>query len=677
MTPPARSARVARVAVEVEPAHLDRPFDYLVPDDLHHEVGVGSRVEVVFAGRRRRALVTDLATATEVPPDRLRPLRRVFGPHAWMTPDELAVARWAAQRYAAPLGMVLRHALPARVVDVERRAEVAGWFPPGAGHVPTSDPAPDPAAMTRNWAGYGTGGQRLRSAAASGDGAFFWRPLPDEDVGARLAELVQLTVAAGRDVVVVAPDPASPTADAIVAAAGDLAMDVRGGRSARRAYRAWLAARCRHARVVVGERGVAFWPVGALGLAVVLDEANPAHKERRTPRHHTREVLLERARRSRATAVLVGLVPSAAAWRLLGERRLAPVVGERAVERRAAPVVRVDTQQGRVRARLGAAGLRALRAAASAGAYGVVLAARRGEGGALACGRCGELRRCPRCQASLARQPPHGLRCDICGWSHPAAGSCPVCGATPLVPLAAGTQQLATELRRSLSCPVAALEGYAAVAPPPPAVLVTTRGSVLDAPPGQVASVVLLDLDTQVRRPVLDAAEDTLRLAMQVARWTVAGSPDDEERPAPGAPGPPPGRRREGAPSAPDDRNLARVVVAQTREPDHPVVQALVRWDPGGFWRTEAAVRALLRFPPAAFAIQLDALADDVELGAELAALVPAGDEVLGPLPRDDRAVYLVKSDDRVATVAALDAPRRQWSRDGRDVRIDVDPVVT
>ena len=39
---------VTRVVVEVEPFHLDRPFDYLVGDA---EVVVGSRVEVVFAGR--------------------------------------------------------------------------------------------------------------------------------------------------------------------------------------------------------------------------------------------------------------------------------------------------------------------------------------------------------------------------------------------------------------------------------------------------------------------------------------------------------------------------------------------------------------------------------------------------------------------------------------------------
>lgn len=671
------AARVAQVVVEVEPAHLDRPFDYLVPDDLADAVHVGSRVEVTFAGRRRRGLVVAVVATSEVAGDRLRPLRRVLGPHAWMTQEELAVARWAADRYAAPLGDVLRHALPARVVDVERRAQRAGWFPrgdtvadPRGESARRSSAAPgSPAGSTSDdaWEPYAGGGRRLINAAAAGGGAFYWRPLPDEDVGARLADLVARTLAGGRDALVVVPDPASPTADGVVAAVGDLGVDVRAAPSPRRAYRAWLAARCGRARVVVGERGVAFWPLDRLGLAVVVDEANPALKERRSPRHHAREVALERARRVHACALLVGFVPSAAAWRLLADRRVEPVVPRRDRERAAAPRVVVDHQQGRVRTRIGARGIGALRDAVATGAYAVVLAARRGEGTALACSACGERQRCPNCGASLQRGAPSGLRCGVCAWSRGASAACQACGGSVLAPLAAGAERLAAELRRTVTTPVAVLEGYAATPPPHPAVLVTTRGSVLDVPPGPVAAVVLVDLDRQMRQPRIDAAEDTLRLSMQAARWTVAAGAAAEDRRGATATGHAPG----GTPA----RARSGVVVAQTRSPDHPVVQALVRWDPGGFWRAEVAARAPLRFPPVATAVHLDVPWADQTLGADLTGVLPPGDEVLGPLPRDDRAVYLVKSADRVATVAALDGPRRQWSRDRRDVRIDVEPV--
>jgi primosomal protein N' (replication factor Y) (superfamily II helicase) len=64
----------------------------------------------------------------------------------WVGPDELAVLRWAAERFGAPLADVVRHALPGRVVDVERRAAVAGWFPPG--RAPPTELRPTPRRAT-------------------------------------------------------------------------------------------------------------------------------------------------------------------------------------------------------------------------------------------------------------------------------------------------------------------------------------------------------------------------------------------------------------------------------------------------------------------------------------------------------------------------------------------------
>jgi primosomal protein N' (replication factor Y) len=543
---------------------------------------------------------------------------------------------------------------------VERRAAAAGWFPPGAGSRPSSDPAPTSETLAAGWGVYGERGGRVVDAARDGTGSFYWRPLPGEDVGARLAELAQVTLAGGRDVLVVVPDPASPVGDAVVAAAGDLAVDVRGGPSPRRTYGMWLQARCGDARVVVGERGVSLWPVERLGLAVVVDESNPVLKERRSPRHHAREVVLERARRSQAVGLLVGTVPSAPAWRLLAEERVEPVAPPRAVERDRAPVIRVDTGEGRVRTRLSAPGSDALKRAVARGDYGVVLAARRGEGRALVCGGCGHRLRCPRCDGSLSRRQGADPRvhCHGCAWTSRGRPRCADCGQERFVPLAAGAERIGEELTRTFAdVPVAVLEGYAQTPPPPPAVLVMTRGSVLDAPPGPVGSVLLPDIDGQLRRPSLDAAEDTLRLSMQVAGWTVAG------------------RDAAGRGARASDRQREALVVVQSREPDHPVVQALVRWDPGGFWRSESAARAELRFPPSAHAIRLDVGADADRVAAELRPALPAGDDLLGPLPTGDRAGFLLKCDDRVGTLAALDPLRRAWSRDGLDVRVDVDPV--
>jgi primosomal protein N' (replication factor Y) (superfamily II helicase) len=643
---PAPPLRVARVVVEVEPLHLDRPFDYRVPDDL--ELVPGQRVQVVFGGRMVRGLVVEVADRTEVDPARLLPVRRALGDHVWVRDHELGVLRWAADRFGAPLADVVRHALPSRTIDVERRAAEAGWFPPGAARRPSSDPAPPADLLDAAWAVYGGSGRELRQAVAGGHGSFLWRPLPGEDVAARLAELTQLCLAGDRDVLVVVPDPASPVADAVVAAAGDLAIDLRGSPSPRVQYRRWLEARCGAARVVVGERGAAWVPVDRLGLAVVLDEASPALKERRSPRHHAREVVLERARRTGAVGLAVGTVPSAVAWRLLRARRLTAVTPSREEERRARPRVQVVTgETGHARARLPHEALQALRTATEGGAYGVLLAGRRGEGRALVCAECGERHPCPVCASSLTivRGGPF---CWGCGWHAARRSPCPACRSTRVIALAAGTSRFAAELRRGLDAPVAVLEGYAQTAPSPPAVLVMTRGSVLDTPPGPVGAVVLPDLDDALARPSLDAAEDALRLAVAVAGWTVHG----RRRTDPGT------------------------VVVPTRDPDHHAVRALAGWDLGAFWRTEVSIRTPLRFPPVAHALRLEVRTDDpMQVLTAVRAALPEADDVLGPIPIEDRQGLLVKTDDRDAALAALRPLREAWSKAGVDARLDVDPV--
>jgi primosomal protein N' (replication factor Y) (superfamily II helicase) len=154
----------------VEPLHLDRPFDYLVPDDLSDvEVAAGQRVLVDFAGRRVRAVVLELTDDSEVPEAQRKPIVRTLGDHVWLRDDERDLLRWLADRTGAPLGDVIRHALPDRVVEVERKAAEAGWFPPGSARRPRSDPAPDRSTLHEAWSGYGDGGPPLEAPAPTGD----------------------------------------------------------------------------------------------------------------------------------------------------------------------------------------------------------------------------------------------------------------------------------------------------------------------------------------------------------------------------------------------------------------------------------------------------------------------------------------------------------------------------
>ena len=103
---------IARLLVENAPA--DRLFDYEVPGELAHGVFVGSRVRAPFARRMARGFVVELPEKSAYA-GRLARIAGVEEPSPMILPPLVALARWMARYYMAPLGKCLETILPAPV----------------------------------------------------------------------------------------------------------------------------------------------------------------------------------------------------------------------------------------------------------------------------------------------------------------------------------------------------------------------------------------------------------------------------------------------------------------------------------------------------------------------------------------------------------------------------------
>ena len=112
---------VARVAVDIALAHLDRPFDYLVPERLAQSATAGCRVRVRFAGQLVSGYLLERVTSSEHP-GRLAALQRVVSPEPVLSPEIAALAREVADRYAGTMADVLRLAIPPQHARAEAAA---------------------------------------------------------------------------------------------------------------------------------------------------------------------------------------------------------------------------------------------------------------------------------------------------------------------------------------------------------------------------------------------------------------------------------------------------------------------------------------------------------------------------------------------------------------------------
>ncbi len=591
---------VARVAVDVPLAHLDRPFDYLVPGKLAEAAVPGARVRVRFAGRLVDGYLLERAAASEHT-GRLAFLERVVSPEPVLTAEIAGLARAVADRYAGTMADVLRLAIPPRHAAAEASA-------PGSDHPAAGPPDRGPGAVS--WARYGNGPAFLAAVAAGRPARAIWSALPGPGWAAEIAAAAAAADRAGRGAVIVVPDARDlELADAALAAALGPGRHVRLSADLGPAerYRRWLAVLRGTVRVACGTRSAMFAPVASPGLMVLWDDGDDLHAEPRAPYPHAREVLALRAHRCGAAALIGGFARTAETQQLLDAGWARPLEAGRAGVRRCAPLVSVSGDDAELARDEAARSARlpslVLRTARAALAHGPVLfqVPRRGYLAAVSCERCRAPARCARCGGPVT-VPAAGAqpRCGWCGAA--AAAACAQCGHRGLRALITGAGRTAEELGRAFpSVPVrtSGRSGILTGISGSPAVVVATPGAEPPAD-GGYAAAVLLDSWALLGRASLRAGEEALRRWMNAAALV--------------RPGPEGGS------------------VVAVADPGLPVVQALLRWDPAAHARRELAERQELRFPPA---VRMAALTGADEAVSELleAAGLPPGAEVLGPIP--------------------------------------------
>ena len=656
----AASDPVARVQVDTGLPHLDRPFDYLVPADLADEVQPGVRVKVRFAGRDLDGFVLERADLSDHT-GQLQPIRRVVSPEPVLGPALLAACQEVARRCAGSLGDVLRLAIPPRHAAAERA--LPHDLPPPE---PLSAPGADDPAYTGGWEPY-LGGPAFLDRLANGEspsasalvapgiaGADRWPAL--------LVDAAQATLRSGRGAILVVPD--ARDCDALEAAVIErfgrgAAVRLTADQGPQARYTAWLKVLRGQVRLVIGTRAAVHAPVHDLGLIAWWDDGDDSHTEQRAPYPHVRTVALVRRDLQGVALLAAGHTRSSAVQQFVESAVLKAVECPRLVVRERSPWVKVAGEgpegardPGGGHGRMTSLVHESVRAGLAAGPV-LVQVPRVGYLPALSCQDCRQPVLCRTCHGPIAIPAPRDApQCRWCGrlvTDH----RCEHCGSTRLRARVVGANRTAEELGRAFPGVPVQVSGRAEVlgsVPSTPRIVIATPGAEPTTEEGYAAGV-LLDAWSLLDRPELDAAEDTLR------RWIGAAA---LVRP-----------RAQGG------------VVVVGGVPDHvilPVVEALVRWDPGWFAARELAERRTLRLPPAAPVGTVTGGHNDL-VAATTGAPWPPGARVLGPVPvgTDGTERLIVQVDDEAeqALATVLRQVRARWAarRTGEAVQVRMNPA--
>jgi len=485
-----------------------------------------------------------------------------------------------------------------------------------------------------------------RRAVNSG-GPFLWRTTGREEHAA-VAAIVLATLEDGKQALVLAPevDSVERLVNLLRRAVpeGHTVAPYHGGLGRGRAA-VHEATRDGSVDVVVGTRTAALLGLARPGSICVVDEPNGAH--RAEPGHeglpvHVRDVALERARHERTATFFLSPFPSLRIYAAEVRRR------ERIRELPAGrpgtwPAVRIVDMRGS-----GAAFSPTLERACrwcmeGGGKTGVVLK-RLGYATAVSCSRCGKVKSCPHCDLPLVMHGRDGpLACTRCGYSE-EVGPCTDCGSNRVRKTGLGVERVREELSNFLGVRVGLITADKQDNPDAP-VVVGTAPRMLD---GEWDAVILPDADAFLAGSGIDAVERSFRVFY-------------------------------GAAAA-----ARRLLLVQTRTPEHHALRTGVRGDYEAFAAAELPRLRKLDYPPFAHAASLTFEGSEVALsGAVESRLRPAleaGVEMSGPVllrrnGEDTAWRVLLRAKRRTAVARAASLAARISARTrGLEVRVDVDP---
>jgi primosomal protein N' (replication factor Y) len=684
------------------PAHsgLTQALDYT----SEHALKPGTLVRVPLGHRSVVGVVWETLARTDLPDDQLKPVLEVFEDLPALSDHWRQLVRFAATYYQRSVGEMALQALPPPLrtldkVQLSRRLQKIKPVVPA--HVPPSQPAPlatpeqAQVLQTLQQAQAQDHTALLFGSTGSGKTEVYLRRVMDvlsqHPKAQALVMVPEINLTPQLEERVRSRFEAQLGSGSVVCMHSAMTPAQRLG--------AWLSAHLGQARIVLGTRLAVFASLPHLKLIVVDEEHDPSYKQQEGARYSARDLAVYRGHCEGIQVILGSATPSLESWhqsRLAqgtdaGGRYLRLSMPSR-VGLVAMPEVRCVDMRMMPKATLFAPMLlQAMRERIDEGEQVMVLLNRRGWAPVLVCSDCDWKSACPHCSAyRVFHREDRTLRCHHCALTHRVPRMCPSCGNLDLGWQGRGTEQLQAHLENWFAQqPHPSGRPYAVMRMD--ADSTRLKGSLED----QLSAVHAGEVDVLVGTQMIAKGHDFRRMGM-----VVVADPDgalfsgDFRAPerlfdllmqAAG---------RAGRAAKSEHAKPAQVWI-QTRQPDHPLFDALKRHDFAGFAAMQLKERETAGMPPfthqallraeapqlsEALAYLEDVRVQGVGMAPEQVTLYPPVPMAMQKVAQMERAQMLIESSHRAALQTFLGA----WSQVLHECRlrhkrikrwaIDVDP---
>ena len=624
----------ADVIVDISHEKVDKPFTYIVPEEIEAELSIGTPVLVPFGNARapRRGYVIALHGGEDAQANGAYKIKEIAGiaqRQVGIEDEFMELAIWMRHRYGCTMNTALRAVLPVKKRIKRKKGteyrDILGDVSSGYRlHIPTPVQQQAIDSFSKDYTAGVRGTYLLYGVTGSGKTDVYMHMIRD-------------VLDTGRKVILLIPEIGLTyqSVERLYSVFGSRVALVHSKLSDGERYDQFRRCADGDADIIIGPRSAAFAPMKNIGLIVVDEEHDGAYKNENTPRYDVRDVVQERARVHGASVILASATPSPESYLAARDGRYKLLsLPERAVPGAALPDIHVIDMRQELKS-----GNRSIFSGQLDGLIRDRLAKkeqiilfinRRGYSNFVSCRSCGDSIRCPHCDVSMTVHYGHRLVCHYCGYTAQMPQLCPSCGSPYIAEFGVGTQKLEQMARTAYpEANVARLDTdmtsakHASeailkdMADGKTDILIGTQMVVKGHDFPNVTLVGIMAADTTLYTSDYASGAKTFELITQAAGRAGRSS-------------------RHGC------------VVIQTYKPEHYAISCAADGDYEEYFRHELAYRELLKYPPAVhiWTVQLASKDEKLLTGyAELFLKLTKGSahaeaaEIIGPV---EAAVYKV-----------------------------------
>ncbi len=424
--------RFVNVVVDNKSEYTDCFFTYRAPS----EVGIGAKVTVQFAGRKKP--VDAYVTAVDVEPDfevsKIKSIEE-YDPERSLNEEMIQTALWMRKRYGV------------KYIDAIKMFTVPGKRIRSSSE--RSDEATAPSYELNEY--QQRAAASIISAMERGEfRSFLLKGVTSSGKTEVYMKAVEKALEQGRTAIVLLPEIAlsNQTEERFRKRFGERNVATLHSKlTTSRRLEEWARIRSGEAKVVVGARTSVFAPLENIGAIIIDEEHESTYKSDHNPKYETVDIAFKRASANRAVLVLGSATPSVVSFYRSREGLYELLEMPERVGRSVLP--ELDTVDMRAEARKGNFGVisEALADGISESLARreqiILFLNRRGFSTQILCPDCGEKMMCDECGISLTYHKAFNAAvCHYCGRKYPLPEACTKCGSRYIKYTGAGTEKV-------------------------------------------------------------------------------------------------------------------------------------------------------------------------------------------------------------------------------------------